>query len=74
LAQRRLIRLHSSKTSGDFARELHVRGHPAHDPFRAFALRFDRLLYGYDACDANSFDALWNEAERVLRSAQSSAA
>lgn len=74
LAQRRLIRLHSSKTSGDFARELYRRGHPAYDPFRAFARRFDRLFYGYDACDATSFDALWSEAERVLRSAQSGAA
>ena len=75
LAQRRLIRLHSSKTSGDFARELYARGHPAHVPFRSFARRFDRLFYGYDSCDAESFDALWSEAERVLRTtgAQSAA-
>ncbi len=71
LAQRRLIRLHSSKTSGDFARELYARGHPAHDAFRAFVRRFDRLFYGYDVCDAAAFDALWGEAERVLRGAHS---
>jgi hypothetical protein len=74
LAQRRLIRLHASKTSGDFSRELFARGHPAHVPFRSFARRFDRLFYGYDRCDAASFDALWNEAERVLRSAAQSGA
>lgn len=74
LAQRRLIRLHSSKTSGDFARELYARGHPAHDPFRSFARRFDRLFYGYDSCDATSFDALWGDADRVLRSAAQSGA
>jgi hypothetical protein len=67
LAQRRLIRLHTSKTSGDFARELFARGHPAHDAFRAFVRRFDRVLYGYDACDAAAFESLWGEAERVLR-------
>ena len=68
LAHRRLIRLHSSKTSGDFARELSTRGHPAQDPFLAFARRFDRLFYGYDTCDATAFDALWRDAESVLRS------
>jgi uncharacterized protein DUF4129 len=67
LAQRRLIRLHASKTSGDFTRELSTRGHPIHDAFRTFVRRFDRLLYGHDVCDAAAFDALWDEAERVLR-------
>jgi hypothetical protein len=67
LAQRRLIRLHSSKTSGDFARELRGRGHPAHAAFRVFVRRFDRLFYGYDVCDAAAFEALWGDAERVIR-------
>lgn len=74
LAQRRLLRLHASKTSGDFARELYVRGHPCYEPFRSFARRFDRLFYGYDVCDASAFDALWRDAERVLDSAESRAA
>ena len=72
LAQRRLIRLHVSKTSGDFARELRARAHPADDPFRAFARRFDRLFYGHDACDSPAFDALLGDAERVLRAAAAS--
>ncbi len=66
LAQRRLIHPHASKTSGDFTRELHARGHPVHAPFRTFVRRFDRLFYGYDVCDAAAFDALWKDAERVL--------
>ncbi len=69
LAQRRLIRLHASKTSGDFARELRARTHPADDPFRVFVRRFDRLFYGHNACDAPAFDALLGDAERVLRAA-----
>jgi hypothetical protein len=67
LSQQRLIRLHASKTSGDFARELRGRGHPSYDPFRVFVRRFDRLLYGRDACDAASFDALWGDAQRVMQ-------
>jgi hypothetical protein len=73
LAQRRLIRLHASKTSGDFARELRAREHPALDPFRLFARRFDRLFYGHDACDGPAFDALLGDAERVLRAAATAA-
>ncbi|MGQ0639323.1 MAG: DUF4129 domain-containing protein [Gemmatimonadaceae bacterium] len=69
LSQRRLVRLHSSKTSGDFARELRGGGHPAYDAFRTFVRRFDRLFYGYDVCDAETFDALFGEAERVIRAA-----
>ncbi|MGH7710434.1 MAG: DUF4129 domain-containing protein, partial [Gemmatimonadaceae bacterium] len=69
LAQQRLVRLHSSKTSGDFARELRGRAHPAYDAFRTFARRFDRLFYGYDICDAAAFDALWSDAQRVLHAA-----
>ncbi|HJU74299.1 MAG TPA: DUF4129 domain-containing protein [Gemmatimonadaceae bacterium] len=73
LAQRRLVRLHPSKTSGDFARELYLRGHPAHDAFKSFVRRFDRLFYGHDPCDAAAFDALWGQAERVLSVAQTPA-
>lgn len=69
LSQQRVIRLHSSKTGGDFTRELRGRGHPAHEAFRMFVRRLDRLFYGYDVVDAAAFDALWGDAERVLRAA-----
>jgi len=69
LAQRRLVGLHASKTSGDFARELRGRGHPAHEAFRSFVRRLDRLLYGYDLFDAAAFDALYVDAERVIQAA-----
>jgi hypothetical protein len=73
LSHQRLVRLHSSKTSGDFARELRGRGHPAYDAFRVFVRRFDRLFYGYDTVDAAAFDALWGDAERVMRATSASA-
>jgi hypothetical protein len=69
LAQQRAVRPHLSKTSGDFARELRMGGHPSHDPFRAFVRRFDRLFYGYDANDAQSFAQLLEDAERVVSAA-----
>jgi hypothetical protein len=67
LARARVVRPHLAKTSGDFARELRTHGHPSHDPFRVFVRRFDRLFYGYDVCDATSFETLYADAERVVR-------
>ncbi|MGQ0538915.1 MAG: DUF4129 domain-containing protein [Gemmatimonadaceae bacterium] len=73
LATRRLVMLHPSKTSGDFARELRARGHPAYPPFRTFTARFDRVFYGYETCGDATFNALWGDAERLLQVADPAA-
>lgn len=52
LAQRERLRLDPSRTSGDYARELRARGSAAHQPFRAFARRFDAAVYGHGRLDA----------------------
>ncbi|MEO6528774.1 MAG: DUF4129 domain-containing protein [Gemmatimonadaceae bacterium] len=52
LAHTDRLRLDPSKTSGDYARELRVRGSSADGPFRAFARRFDVAVYGHGRCDA----------------------
>lgn len=52
VAERERLRLHPSKTSGDYARELRARGSSAHQPFRAFARRFDTAIYGHGRIDA----------------------
>ena len=44
LAATEQIRLHPSKTSGDYARELLLRGARAHGEFRQFGRRYDRVL------------------------------
>jgi hypothetical protein len=62
LASRGWIRFHTSKTSGDYARELRLKGLPAHATFRAFATRFDHLIYGLGTCDADQFDDLMRRA------------
>lgn len=40
------LRLDPSRTSGDYARELHRRGSSSLAPFRAFTRRFDAAVYG----------------------------
>ncbi|MDB4879151.1 MAG: hypothetical protein JWL60_597 [Gemmatimonadetes bacterium] len=52
LAARDGLRLDPAKTSGDYLRELRARGSPSHQPFRAFARRFDAAVYGYGVIDA----------------------
>src|SRR3954469_6874544 len=52
LARTERVRLHPSKTSGDYRRELRARGSPSFGPFRAFVRRFDVAVYGHGGCDA----------------------
>lgn len=58
LTQAERVRLHPSKTSGDYARELRRRGAVSFTPFRAFARRFDEAVYGHGRCDASAFAEL----------------
>ena len=67
LAAQEQIRLHPSKTSGDYARELHVRGYSAHNEFRQFGRRYDRVLFGTGTCDATTYAALRDHAARIVR-------
>jgi hypothetical protein len=63
LAVAERLRLDPSKTSGDYARELHRRGSSAHAPFRAFGRRFDLVVYGRTPCDRAALDELIRLAE-----------
>lgn len=65
LATRGQIRLHSSKTSGDYALELRRRGAGAYAPFRRFGRRYDRVIYGTGTCDAADYAALLDDARMV---------
>jgi hypothetical protein len=60
------IRLHPSKTSGDYARELAMRGSRAHAEFRQFGRRYDRVLFGTGTCDAPTYAVLRDHASRVI--------
>jgi hypothetical protein len=61
------LRLHPSKTSGDYARELQRRGSLSHAPFRRFARMYDRVLFGDLTVDAAAYAALLAAARPVLQ-------
>ncbi|MDB4888997.1 MAG: hypothetical protein JWL61_852, partial [Gemmatimonadetes bacterium] len=58
LGREERLRLHPSKTSGDYARELRRRGSLSYAPFRSFTRRFDVAVYGHGGCDAAALDEL----------------
>lgn len=60
------LRLHSSKTAGDYARELRQAGSPAFGAFRDFGRRYDRIIYGDGVCDAAGYEALLRAARPLL--------
>jgi hypothetical protein len=65
LARTGALRLHSSKTSGDYARELARRGSRAAPSFLAFARQFERIVFGSAAAGVDDFERLASVAERV---------
>lgn len=67
LAAAELIRLHPSKTSGDYARELRMRGALAHAEFRQFGRHYDHVLFGTGECDAETYASLREQASRIIR-------
>jgi hypothetical protein len=66
LARGERVRLDPSKTSGDYTRDLRARGSASHQPFRAFARRFDVAVYGHGPIDAALIDDLWRLAAPFL--------
>lgn len=73
LAAAERIRLHPSKTSGDYARELHLRGFAAAADFRQFGRRYDRVMFGIGVCDAPTYAMLRDLATRVFRAEERAA-
>lgn len=65
-AQRGEVRLHASKTAGDYARELARRGSPARGPFQQFRRRYDAVIFGTGTVDADEYAALLREAAPIL--------
>ena len=66
LAANGLVRLHESKTSGDYARELRAGGSVVHRAFRRFGAHYDRIIYGVGHCDAAGYAALVADARPVF--------
>jgi hypothetical protein len=70
LAAREGLRLHRSRTSGDYARELRRRGSPSHAAFRAFSRRYDRIIYGDGTCSAGEYAALLQLVQHLMLTAR----
>ncbi len=65
-AARGEIRLHPSKTTGDYARELRRRNTPSRHVFQSFRSRYDRVIYGNRECSAGDYAALSADARQLL--------
>lgn len=65
LAATERIRPHSSKTSGDYARELRHRGSPLALPFQKFGRRFDRVVFGAGVCTEDDYAAMRRDALEI---------
>jgi hypothetical protein len=66
------VRVHASKTSGDYVRDLRRRGSPLATPFQRFGRRFDRVIFGKGVCTAEDYAALRADA-LAIPSAQAAA-
>ena len=65
-AARGEIRLHPSRTTGDYARELRRRNAPSLRPFQSFRSRYDRVIYGDMRCSADDYALLLREAHALM--------
>ena len=68
-AARGEVRLHASKTAGDYARELRRRGSPRERAFQVFRSRYDRIIYGEGECGTDDYAELLREARPLLERA-----
>jgi hypothetical protein len=58
LAGRERLRLHPSKTVGDYARELRARSSTAFPAFRDFARDYEIVVYDLQTCDRQRYERL----------------
>jgi hypothetical protein len=64
------LRLHESKTVGDYARELRQRSSQRFAPFRDFARTYEVVVYGLGTCDRDRYDRLERLAEAITGTPQ----
>ena len=67
LAEERRVRLHPSKTVGDYWRELRAAGDAHTAAYQSFARTYEIVAYGDGQCDAARFARLDQLAQQVLR-------
>lgn len=67
LARNGAVRVHASKTSGDYSRELARRAAITSAPFAAFARQFERTVFSTESVTADDFDRLSAAASRIAQ-------
>jgi hypothetical protein len=67
VARRGEVRLHESKTLGDYVRELRARSSALFGRFRDFARAYEVVIYGIGVCDRERFERLRALALPVIR-------
>ena len=65
-AARGEFRVHPSKTTGDYVRDLRRKRAPWFSPFHSFRSRYDRVIYGDMQCSADDYAALLRDARTML--------
>jgi len=68
IARRGLIRLHPSKTVGDYVRELRARSATMFSRFREFARAYETVVYGTGVCDQERYETLQRLALPIVQS------
>jgi hypothetical protein len=66
LAARDQVRVHPSKTVGDYARELRRRSSTVLAPFRDFARNYEVVVYGLGYCDRDRYERLHALASSIV--------
>jgi uncharacterized protein DUF4129 len=65
-ARQELLRLHPSKTAGDYVREVRKRSSPVFPGFRDFARAYEIVIYGVGECDRERYDRLLSLALPIV--------
>lgn len=65
-ARRGEVTLDPAKTTGDYAREMRRRGAASERAFQRFRARYDRVVYDAQACSAEEFARLLDDATPLL--------
>jgi hypothetical protein len=65
-AARGELRLHPSKTTGDYARELRRKPAPSAAAFQRFRARYDRVIFDLQRCSPEEYAALLADARPII--------
>jgi hypothetical protein len=65
-ARQNQLRLHPSKTSGDYVREVRRRSSPIFPSLRDFARAYEIVIYGLGECDRDRYERLLSIARPIV--------